>query len=62
VSEAAQLGETSLDEVAGRLYGLLPEEFTAERAVEVRRARTAGSREVAAAIGRLRKPRRPPGS
>src|SRR6266508_6447158 len=45
-----------LDEVAGRLYELPPEEFIAARAEEAEQARKAGDRELAAAITKLRKP------
>ncbi len=46
----------ALRSVAERLYGLLPEEFTGERGLEVRRIRGAGHRDLAADVGRLRKP------
>lgn len=45
-----------LDDIADELYGLDPGEFTAARKEYVARARDAGDRELAAAVGRLRKP------
>lgn len=45
-----------LDHVAGELYALPPEEFTAARKARVAEARRAGDRELAAAIGGLRRP------
>ncbi|MHC3367490.1 hypothetical protein ACYAFX_08825 [Rhodococcus aetherivorans] len=45
-----------LDDIADELYGLDPGEFTAARSEHVARAREAGDRELAAAVGRLRKP------
>ncbi|KOS56637.1 hypothetical protein [Rhodococcus rhodochrous] len=45
-----------LDDIADELYGLDPGEFTAARNEYVARARGAGDRELAAAVGRLRKP------
>src|ERR687883_1442423 len=48
--------EERLREVADRLYGLLPQEFTVARDDEVRRARADGDRPTAAAIGALRRP------
>ncbi|MBF6211737.1 hypothetical protein IU433_16410 [Nocardia puris] len=44
------------DEVAVDLYGLPPAEFTAARAARVAEAKRAGDKELAAAIGALRKP------
>ncbi len=46
----------TLDEVAARLYALPPEEFTTARNVAVAAARQAGDRELARAIGTLRRP------
>jgi hypothetical protein len=43
-------------EIAERLYGLLPEEFTAARDGEAKRVRASGDRESAAAIAGLRRP------
>jgi hypothetical protein len=43
-------------ELADRLYGALPDNFVAERDKAVADAREAGDRELAAAIGKLRKP------
>ncbi|MEV0147447.1 hypothetical protein AB0H64_20955 [Nonomuraea sp. NPDC050733] len=45
-----------LDEVADRLYGLPPSEFTAARAAEARAAKDAGDVRLSREIGRLRKP------
>jgi sorbitol-specific phosphotransferase system component IIA len=46
----------SVEDVAQRLYGLLPEEFTAARDLAVREARAEGDRARATAIGALRRP------
>lgn len=43
-------------QAADELYGLAPEEFTAARDERVRAARAAGNRQLAAALGRLRRP------
>jgi hypothetical protein len=43
-------------EIAERLYGLLPEEFTAARDTEAKRIRASGDRESASAIAGLRRP------
>src|SRR6185503_2334221 len=43
-------------EIAERLYGLLPEEFTAARDSEAKRIRASGDRETASAIAALRRP------
>jgi hypothetical protein len=45
-----------LDAVAGALYALPREEFTAARDAKAREARTGGDRALATAIGRLRRP------
>ena len=45
-----------LDSVATRLYGELPEAFTSSRSAEVRAARSAGDRQLAAAVAQLRRP------
>jgi hypothetical protein len=45
-----------LDSVATKLYGELPEAFTASRSAEVRAARNAGDRQLAAAVAQLRRP------
>jgi hypothetical protein len=50
------MGGERLDEIAGRLYELPPEDFVAARTEEAERARKAGDRELAAAITKLRKP------
>ena len=46
----------TLEEVAGDLYGLVPEEFTAERNARAKTVRAAGDRQLAEEIRRLRKP------
>jgi hypothetical protein len=56
-----ELTETSdveelVEQAAGELYGLAPEEFTAARDEQVRAARAAGNRQLATALGRLRRP------
>ncbi|WP_433757435.1 hypothetical protein [Nocardia sp. CA-135398] len=45
-----------LEEVAADLYGLDPGEFVAARAARVAEAKDAGDKELAAAVGKLRKP------
>jgi hypothetical protein len=45
-----------LDSVAGELYGLPPDEFTAARDTRAGEARSAGDRDLAAAIKKLRRP------
>ncbi|MCO1653519.1 hypothetical protein [Pseudonocardia humida] len=47
-----------LDEVADELYGVRPDEFIPRRDEAVARAREAGDRDLARAIGRLRRPTR----
>ena len=46
----------TLQEVAGELYGLVPEEFTAARNARVKTVRASGDRQLAEEIRRLRKP------
>ncbi|MGW4247050.1 hypothetical protein [Nocardia sp. NPDC004722] len=46
----------TLEEVVAELYGLPPGEFIAARTERVRQARDGGDKELAAAIGRLRRP------
>ncbi|MEU7142734.1 hypothetical protein ABZ942_25030 [Nocardia sp. NPDC046473] len=46
----------TLDDVARDLYGLAPREFVAARTAQVDAAKEAGDKELAAAIGKLRKP------
>ncbi|MCM6773022.1 hypothetical protein NDR87_04785 [Nocardia sp. CDC159] len=46
----------TLEEVTRELYGLDPGEFVRARDAQVKAARTAGDRELAAAIGKLRRP------
>jgi hypothetical protein len=45
-----------LDSIGEELYGLLPEEFTAARAAQVRAARSTGDRALATAVAALRRP------
>ena len=47
---------TDVDDVADRLYAVLPEEFVAARSEAVAAARAAGDRELAGLIGALGKP------
>jgi hypothetical protein len=51
--------DDALDEVADELYELPPEDFVAARDDHVAQARERGDRELARAIGRLRRPTRP---
>ncbi|ATL65508.1 hypothetical protein [Nocardia terpenica] len=46
----------ALEDIARELYGLDPGEFTAARTAQVERARAAGDKRLATAIGRLRRP------
>src|SRR3954454_8498070 len=46
----------SIEDVAQRLYGLLPEDFTSARDLAAREARAAGDRATAKAISGLRRP------
>jgi hypothetical protein len=46
----------TLDDVADALYALKPDEFSAARDAEVRKARQAGDRDLAKEVGQLRKP------
>ena len=55
LTETRDLDEL-VDQAADELYGLAPEEFTAARDEQVRAARSAGNRRLAAALGRLRRP------
>jgi hypothetical protein len=55
---AAEERSAELDTVADELYGLLPDEFVAGRDAAVAEARERGDRELAKAIGRLRRPTR----
>lgn len=50
------MADQALDELAGELYTVHPAGFVAARNAVVQRAREAGDRAVAAAIGRLRRP------
>src|ERR1700734_2796351 len=45
-----------LDSIAGKLYGVSPDAFTSSRSAEVRAARSAGDRQLAAAVAQLRRP------
>ena len=51
-------GGSALDTVADELYAVRPDEFVPERDEAVVRAREAGDRELARAIGKLRRPTR----
>ncbi len=51
--------DDALDEVADELYELPPEDFVGARDDHVAQARERGDRELARAIGRLRRPTRP---
>lgn len=46
----------TLDDIAVDLYGLAPAEFVPARTAQVKAAKDAGDKELAAAIGKLRKP------
>jgi hypothetical protein len=48
--------EDTLDEARGRLYGVPPEEFTSTRTDLVRELRSAGRRDEAASVQKLRRP------
>lgn len=47
---------SQVEEIADELYGLVPRDFTAARNERVRAAREAGDRELAGALGKLRRP------
>lgn len=55
-ARSLRLATMRLEEVAIDLYGLAPGEFVAARAARVAEAKDAGDKELAAAIGKLRKP------
>lgn len=55
---ATDAADADLDAVAENLYGVLPDDFIAERDAAAARARERGDRELAKAIGRLRRPTR----
>ncbi|MEU7630893.1 hypothetical protein AB0C34_13040 [Nocardia sp. NPDC049220] len=46
----------TLEDVAGELYGLTPAQFMAARTARIETAKQAGDKELAAAVGKLRKP------
>jgi hypothetical protein len=50
------MDSVDLDSIAGKLYGVSPDAFTSSRSAEVRAARSAGDRELAAALAQLRRP------
>src|SRR5580704_17627498 len=50
------MGSVDLDSIAGKLYGVSPESFVSARSAEVRAARSAGDRQLAAAVAQLRRP------
>jgi hypothetical protein len=53
---SGKMGSVDLDSIAGKLYGVSPDAFTSSRSAEVRAARSAGDRELAAAVAQLRRP------
>jgi hypothetical protein len=53
---SGKMDRVDLDSVAGKLYGISPDAFTSSRSAEVRAATSAGNRELAAAVARLRRP------
>jgi hypothetical protein len=53
---SGKIGIVDLDSIAGKLYGVSPEAFTSSRSAEVRAARSAGNRQLAAAVAQLRRP------
>lgn len=55
-SRSLRLESMRLEEVAVDLYGLDPGEFIAARAARVAEAKDAGNKELATAVGKLRKP------
>jgi len=56
VADHSPTSEKDLDAVADELYGVLPDEFIGARDAAVAEARERGDRELAKAIGRLRRP------
>jgi hypothetical protein len=50
------MDDADVAEIAEQLYGLLPEDFTAARDSEVKRARADGDKQAASAIAALRRP------
>jgi len=53
---SGKMGAVDLDSIAKKLYGELPEDFTSSRSAEVRGARSAGNRQLAADVAKLRRP------
>src|ERR1700712_3561886 len=49
-------GDDDHDAIADELYGLLPQDFTDARNARSKAAKSAGNRELASAVGALRKP------
>jgi hypothetical protein len=58
VADHSPTGAKDLDAVSDELYGLLPDEFIGARDAAAAEARERGDRELAKAIGRLRRPTR----
>ncbi|TQM04217.1 hypothetical protein [Pseudonocardia kunmingensis] len=56
MADHSPTSEKDLDAVADELYGVLPDEFIGARDAAVAEARERGDRELAKAIGRLRRP------
>lgn len=56
MTESLRLVDMTVDDVAGELYGVAPAEFVAARTARVEAAKRAGDKELAAAVGKLRKP------
>lgn len=55
-TRSLRLGSMTVEDVARDLYGLAPTEFVAARADRAAAAKHAGDKQLAAAIGKLRKP------
>lgn len=49
-------GSPEFEEIAGKLYGLRPDEFTAARDERMAEAKAAGQRDLARELGKLRRP------
>lgn len=55
-TESLRLGSMTVEDVARDLYGLAPADFVAARADRAAAAKQSGDKQLAAAIGKLRKP------
>ena len=53
---SGRIGTVDIDAIAGKLYGVSPGAFTSSRSAEVRAARNAGDRQLAATVAQLRRP------